>query len=620
MSMLAAWAVGGAVLYLLPVLLTFLACARPERTSEEAALGTITVVALDLLSIMLLAHIVPLELAVLISRACWLSAGSGLVLRKRARLRSWWRAAQKEQWLAPIGAALIALFLSTRISGACGIWDRYWHIPLVGSMRGQLTPFFNVYEQQPRPLYYHYAGDVVGVIFQTLSFDHLHASTALSRAHDVTLALFAAIVAGIAPAFGARRFALAMTLPTAMLLAGPVTILTAGSARPIAGLATTFLFSLSFRPHVSLAFILITGFCAALLLPLLTCGRISPRTTRVCLLSCTALLVMSDETSLALLGALFAVAWLLTPETIAGTRKTAALVGLLLLVTIGVVVLVFGGTLSPGAPRQNLVRVAARVPGFMQTPVPFADPRAAWVFVREFWGTLLVGVSGLFAVIAVRRRSMIGPFLGYLILSAIGIGCLINLDVNGGGTECHRFATAPMLLAPLFGVLFVTRAELPVRLARSGLLTVLVAAAIGLPASSSLEWIFGLGGEVCNTVSMPTYSEIDCRRDLRARLGERPVIAYADPTIWYEIAGCRPLNAPSPNTGGGNDISMGWPETGWSAVRKLQTWQGGGEVMAYCSTTDPDDVCRAAESRAGGCVDEAPRIRRCRVTPGSGHF
>jgi hypothetical protein len=611
--MSATWVVLSIFLYLLPAAVVFLARACVGREPHVAALDLATTVSLDLLSVVLLSKLVTLELATLGSRAAWLCAAGPVVYRRRVELRTWARSVRWRACLVPVCVVALLVMLSVHISTLCGIWDRYWHIPLTSSLRGQHAPFFNVYERADRPLYYHYAGNVAGAMLQSLSFDHLHTSAALCRAHDVFFGLFGLVLTGVAPSFGARRLSLMLTVGLGMVLAGPVTLLSEGLTRPELGRATIPLFSLSFRPHVSLAFVLILGFVGALLIPLLSDGRTSARSTRPCLISCTALLVLSDETSLALLGLLFAVVWFLSPTALGESRREGALVGILLLGAILGTVLVFGGSFSPGSPRQHLLLVAPRVPGFMQTAVPLEGATGWWVFILEFWGVLLALLSGCICTVLTRRRAVAVLFIGYAALAALGIGALTVLEINGGGTECHRFATLPMLLAPLCTLFFATRPELASSFEQGALVKVPTALALTLPAFSSLEWVYGLGSSICARYGMAIYAETDCRAQMGARFGQKPVIAYVEPSFWYEFAGCRPLNAPSPNTGGGNDVSVGWPEHGWGAVTKLQTWQGDEPIVAYCLRENPDTVCRQALADANSCVAENERVQRCRL-------
>ena len=175
-------------LFLLPVFVMQLARSRHDRKIWEIALDVPFAVALDLLGVLLLARAMPLERAVLVSRPLWIVGGMVYVAY---RLRSgtgptWPRAIGGRELLLAAVATAVAVYLSTELFRSCLNADRHWHIPLVTSLRGQRIPFANVYEPKSI-LGYHYTGDVLAAMLQTLSFGIIHSSHALSLASHLLL-------------------------------------------------------------------------------------------------------------------------------------------------------------------------------------------------------------------------------------------------------------------------------------------------------------------------------------------------------------------------------------------------------------------------------------------------
>jgi hypothetical protein len=615
----APWVLLAAALYLLPLALVFVVRAHPGRESWRAALDVPVCVAGDLLLILILARFLTLDVAALVSRAVWLGAGVPLLVRRRARVRAWWRATDRRAWIASAAAAALAVALSAEMSFACGLWDRQWHIPLSGTLRGQHTPFVNIYDHGT-PLYYHYTGNALAAVFQALSLGTVHASNAQSRVHDLLFGLFGLSMAGLLPGLGIARLVPRLGVVAAGLLAGPATVLYQSPDKVPYGRSITSLYSLSFRPHVPLAYLLIVGFAGALLLPLLRRGDVPARATRPALFACTGLLVLTDETSLGLVGLMLGAVWLAAPHVLAESRKRGIAVAAALLVTIPAMALLGGGTLAPGGPLHAIELVSPRLPGFMQASVPLEGVAGWQAFIVEFMGIVGVWLAGLLALVTNRQRGEVRlVFLAYSTVAGIGLALLTTVLISKDGTECHRFATAPLLLAPMFGAYFATQ---PGRLwgaePTRALVAALVVLSLGVPAVSSAEWFVGLKKSVCTQWGLANHQNIDCRKQLGARLGEKPLLAYAEQDFWFEIAGCRPLHWPTSAAIDSHNVPMGWPHFGWAGVGVARRWrpEGAQPLFAYCRPGATDPVCVRALAEPARCERQGELVMRCPLPEG----
>ena len=294
-------------LYLLPVAVMLAVRSASGRAPNLLAVDLPCVVALDLLGILVLARFMRLDAAVLTSRALW--GGAALSMAGLHALRRLPRGARRFDPGARAvmaGGAVLAFVLSVWRSRPYAIWDRQWHIPLVASLRGQKIPFVNVY--QPRtPLGYHVSGDVLAAALQALSWGRLHSSAALSLAHDVMFVLTAIAVSALLfrPGRSRRSSLFVLIAPAVVLLAGPLTV---GRSN---GYSYLNYYEISFRPHVVLAGLLITGITAGVLLVLLPRpGEPRPKLLAPVLVI-LALLAVTDEPSAGmLLPALALLAWL----------------------------------------------------------------------------------------------------------------------------------------------------------------------------------------------------------------------------------------------------------------------------------------------------------------------
>ncbi len=384
-----------ALLGLLPVAVVWAALSRRDAEPWEYALAVPSAVAVDLLAILVLARFCRLEQAAVISRAAWALAAIAVASRRpRPALPAWLRAGDI---VAVAAAGLLGLLVSLDISRPCSIWDRIWHTPLVTSMRGQGVPFTNVYGGDLR---YHYSGDALAAILQTLSGGVLHASLALSVAHDIVFALLGVSVALLFRSFGVKGAAPVAAVLLCVLLGGPGTLLITGKARPESGHSILSFMQISFRPHASLAALLFVGFVGAVLVRVRPeSAGVPARRTLGPLLASAALLAVTDETSLGLLGLALGLTWIIAPEVIHPRRAVGVAVFGALLVALVVPNLVLAAALAPGGQKHHLAIVPWRSPGYVEKVALLGSPEGLRALTHD-----LLPVASL-AVEKLRRRA-----------------------------------------------------------------------------------------------------------------------------------------------------------------------------------------------------------------------
>lgn len=595
-------------LYLVPLVVIAVVRARRGRQTWEMALNLPLAVALDLLSVLALARFMRLETAVLVSRPLWLGGGLAVVLARRWRGRPWpaWPAALGGRAIARAGgAAAVAVALSMVVSRPCLNVDRRWHIPLVASLRGQTLPFHNVYD--PRGLLaYHYAGDVLAAELQTLSGAVLHASLALSLAHDIFFGLTAASLALLFLRGVPRlKAALVIGASLALLLAGPITVLFGGQ---LGGFSYVDFYRVSFRPHTSLAALLVVGFLGAVWVRL----RGEPRaaavpgvTTWPVLLACTAALTLADEATVALLGLALGVAWLFNRNVVHPRRGAGVAIFVGLLAALVATVLLFGGSLAPGAPAQKLHLTSWRIPGYGAPPLPLSTLLGAELLFRDSLASLAVWVAGAITVWRRPQRTR-GLFALYTALVLASWGLVLRVQVGEVPEEGHRFMTALMLATPLFGFWWLLRARRPGygRLTRV-LVPFLVVGATSLSAASALGWLIIQGPHRCDSpravFSSENFHAMNCRERYGASLGEVATPRYVAQPLAYGYEGCHPVFAPTSKQPGQYwEIATGSPTFAQEGLRTLhQTMLSESDVLeATCPPARlPDNlVCQFRRS------------------------
>jgi hypothetical protein len=557
------------LLYLLPTMIVVVLRARRDDEPGDVALSLPVGVALDLLVVLVLARFVRLETAAFVSRPAW-CAFSVVALRRWPP--AWPRSiGRREVGLALIGAA-VGLTLSLLLSRTYSIWDRHWHTPLTSSLRGQRIPFSNVYDPH-EALSYHYAGDAIAAVVQTLSFGVLHSSLALSLAHDLLFLLTGGTLALLVRHAGARNPVGVALSSASVLLAGPVSLFR-DSSSGAAGYSFVNLLSLSFRPNMSIGILLIVGFLGAVFTRLERRPDSHPPRTAAPLLALCALLAISDEASLALIGLALGVAWLFEPDVVSSRRAR----GLLLLAALPLLLvasnIVFAAALAPGAPARELGIVAWRLPGFYRPSLSLAYSAARLVLVQDVAAPLVVACAGLFLVPRLRtlRRA---PMLAFVVtLFAGSTVALTRFDVNGQAVESHRFVTALLVASALFGTLWfvMTPPETwssPLRSAASAALGI----ALVSSAFSTLAWVsWGAptaGERRHGFFAGDDFYRTNCRTETGAKLGSNTDAVYVAKRVSFLYLGCQPVFVPGTPPDANWRMRINAPQFGFAAIAEL---------------------------------------------------
>jgi hypothetical protein len=611
-----------AVVYLLPIV-SFTAL-RSRKTSSLFLLATdlTLAIAVDLLGVMLLARFMRLELASIVSRGLWLS---GLVAFAvwRAKKRDLPARPTELDWKLCVGVlfqSLSALLLSRALSRSANIWDRDWHVPLTASLRGQRLPFSNVYEPKAE-LAYHYTGDLLGSMLQTYSSDAMHSTLALSLAHDVMFALLAVVVAFTLAAVGIKRVALQWLVLVAIVFAGPMTI--AQDPKQESGYSIGNLLSLSYRPHVSLAFVLTIGFGAALLAGVYRSKVDIRRRVFPTLVATSALLAMTDEITLVLLGLWIGVVWLYDPRSLADTRVRGALRLSLLVVAIVGTILAFGGSLGLHAQRYPMWLVAPRSPGWNQPIQPLSSAIGRSWLTQDMFAAFGVFVAALGFIASSRRRETRVVAVSFLALTLVATFGLTCIDFNHSPVENHRWATLPLVFAPLLGAFMVAEPDAiggPRRAA--GISAAIVYVSCGLAAASTVYWLWGgAGGRLMGPqiVGRHRLYDLNCRELTGAHLLERTAPTYVEDRGVYVWIGCHPTFIPSMH--GYIDkhhIKTGAAASGPAALEELfaNMLEPGAPLTVACASdgAKSDRICSAARAKGvGTCKPAGSEFTLCTV-------
>lgn len=624
------------LVYLLPVAVVLVARARRERPIIEVACDVPLAVAADLAGVLLLSRVLTLEWAAVVSRVLWLAGGAAVVARRRklgdAPVRP---AAVTRAAIAQAAALGVAgLLTSLRLSRPCAIWDREWHIPLVSSLRGQKLPFANVFEPKVG-LYYHFSGDVLASMLQAFSGNALHASLALSLAHDLVFLLLGVELALVLWAVGVRRLAPALVVLAATLLAGPVTLLRDPNRKLELGYSIVNYLSLSFRPHVSLGYLLAVGFAGAV------AGAVmrrrtgaDPRRLLPALAATAAILAVTDEAALGVLGLGLGAAWLADPESLAPARRQGAIVLAGLALTLIAALVIFVGAVGPGAPHYPMRFLAPRSPGFMAPPLSLGTGDGLSTFLQDLLPVVGVLAAGLMLLRrAARDARVLVLFYGVAVLfSCLAFSCV---EYNKEATESHRWITTVFVIGPLLLAAWLAPPPDAGELSRpapwTGWPALVAFVCVGLGVASTVEWLgSGLADKVCTrdryfeSQAADKFYELNCRAVADSHLGERARATYADAGGLFIYAGCRPTFVAGPPAAGGmHKIKAGRPQFGKVAIDDLNAnmLTPDASLPVACLKTPPttDPICAHAKQK-GRCAPVGEMFDVCELAPADRRF
>jgi len=605
--MLAVWEVLASALYLMPVAVVVAVCWSRERAPAELAIYIPVGVAVDLLAILLLARLCRLDAAIVISRVAWAAAGGGLGLWRRRQARVKASALAGPVVLVMAVAGLLALVISAWLSRRYALWDRQWHIPLVTSLRGQSLPFWNVSEPGA-PLHYHVSGDVLAATLQALSGARLHASPALSLAHDLMFALMGVAVSALlvrpGSAFGWSAFA--AVAPLGVLLAGPPST-TVG----LTGFSYFNYYQMSYRPHVALAGLLIVGIVAAvreLFPPQGQAARLSIGSV----LPLLALLAITDEPSAAIVVPAIVLVVVMRRRALAG-RLSWPVIAACLPGVVLVAILILPSTLL-GGHGPGVRVVAPRVASFFAPSLSLSSMRGLRTLLVDL-APLLAMLLLLGGIVARTKQRHLAALVGFGAV-ALGFGCalLTCLEVGGSPAESHRFMTLPEVVLPLLLLSVVNLASRPER--------VIMALVLVVSVVFTVAWEVSAESEVLKPDFLPDsfaqgIHHVDCREATGARLFETPRPTYAPKDIWYMWTGCRPVLAPSEKPPPEYLVNSKRPLFGAPALAAFERdfLSPDGDLTVACPLTSQNEpICRYALGR-GRCAPAGDRWQSCTLAP-----
>ena len=612
-------------LYLLPIVAFTALRSRRSTSLWQSATDIPLAVALDLMGVLILARFMRLELASLVSRVLWVV---GLTLwtvwrAKKGDVPKWPSEIDRRLSANALVQSAFAVLCSLTLSRFSNVWDREWHIPLTASLRGQRLPFGNVYEPRGE-LAYHYTGDVLASMLQTFSLDAMHSALALSLAHDVMFGLLGIVVTFTLAAAGIKRLAVQWSVLGAMVFAGP--LLFAQNPKEPGGYSIGNLLSLSYRPHVSLAYVLTMGFAAALLAGVYRSKADARARVFPALAAVSAVLAITDETTLVLLGLWIGVVWLYDPGSLANTRLRGLLKLLLLVVAIGASILVFGGALGLHAERYPMWLVAPRAPGWSYAPEPLTKALGRSRVAEDMFTVFGVFVAAVGVVFSARRRetrTVAISFLTVALAATLGLTCV---DFNHRPIENHRWVTLAFLFAPLLAAFMLAEPDPPGAPRRTaGLAALLVYLSCGLGAASTVDWLWTGPGlrmrhqQFVGGLRTNLLYETDCRATTGAHWFEQATPTYAEERGVYLWAGCHPTFVAGPTVNAdGHKIKVGGPNSGASGLNDVlrNMLEPGAPVVLACISDEshPDHICSAAQAKdVGDCKPSGTDYALCLV-------
>ncbi len=470
--------------YALPLLLWLVVRARRATPLIAIALDIPAILAADLFGVILLARLMPFEVAVLVSRPLWLVGIGGVAFFRHRRFGerpAWPRALDARVITATVIAGAVVTYVSSYLTHDYVYWDRYWHDPQVAAIATQHVPFVNALEPSA-VLRYHYAADAYGAELRALSFYVLSSNRALALAHALAFALTASMTTLFAIGLARGRLVvLAVVLGVSAPLYGPIPL-----QNELAALLSGYMYSTnvinSGRPNVALAGFLVAGIACVAAGGLVAKRDTPPLETFARLVPLFALMSLTDEPALAACGAALFLAWLVDGRLLSESRALGLGMLVVLAVCAALPTRMLGGSLSPGGPIDKLEWVAAKVPPAQPgAAMPFTDPRAMHALQIDLLPMMLC--CGAITIVLLLRPSR--GLLALLALAATVIASCtyvaMHLKVNGReDSESQRFFLAPLVVSSCAAVAAVSRP-------RASALSVLVAlGGIGVPAIFSL--------------------------------------------------------------------------------------------------------------------------------------
>ncbi len=615
-------------LYLLPLVVwTTVTGRRAPAPGLVRVLDVGIALSLDGLFVLTLARFVPLALAVWISRALYVVAAVAFTVRHRVAPRP--RAAVVAVVAVASMAAAGALW---RMSYELIVWDRDWHVPLVSALRAQRVPFENVYLPLTT-LRYHYLGDVVAAMLQTLSGDRLHASLALTLAHDLYLALTASVAALAVRALWPRvgpwlaplaALSLVFASPLVLLHAPLREVLDTTDSASLCGYSFLPWASLSYRPHVVIAGLYTVLFALAV------AARARPefdhahgRRLTLSMLTTAASMALLDEASLLVLTVGLLGANNVVPALIHRRVRGGLYLGVSLLATLWVVNRVFHGSLSPGGPAQEIALVPARHLALFSEPVPFRDRAAAMKILRHDYFPMYSAAASL-GLLAwrTRREDLAALFWLYASMTVAAMAFAFKLEFNHDPLEGHRFLTAAMLLSP-FVTLYAVAAS-----RRAPVLRALAMLCVLATTASGAVWYRSFLRERFANGQLPrertwvgersTYA-VQCHDLLGAWSLRAPAIEYVEGEVFYAYAGCQPARFAARRIGPWN-LTVGAAVFGREAHDEYENAGVEGRIAAVvCGTQSVrvEPVCAWAKEHLRCETLPHGHLVRCAVDPAS---
>ncbi len=627
--MLLAYVALAVTLYLLPAALwVWWLGRRAPAPLFTRVLDVATAIGADALLVLALARFTPLARAVWVSRGAYALLGVYALARARALPRP-----RAGVIALALGMAAAVWHLFQRLSYDLIIWDRDWHLPLASLLRAERVPFDNVF--LPRvTLRYHFLGDVLAAVVQTLSLGHVNASLALSVVHDLFLALTAGLLAsalgaslrawglgersltprGVAALFVAGVAAIPVTLASPLnLLQVPFgDLYRVMDSGKLCGRTYLPFPSIGYRPHVVVAVFFIVAVFLALM------ARSRPETrhtgevrTTAALLTAAGALSLTDEASMATLLAALGATWLIVPGALHPKRWKGLVILAAFALALPWVSTFFGASLSPGGAAQYTEVVPARHLELFDPPVKYDDDPVAFkdIFLVDYFPYYAVSALMFFLAVWKRRRDVVVAFVFYATLSLVACALALRLEVNKAPSEGHRFLTAALVLSPAvaaYGLCAVPGAWF---------VRALCAIALVATGLSGHAWLraferhrFDFAGEPREREWAGEINPMtqDCRAWVADPAWRAPELVYIGASVRYIYAGCVPVRM------------AGHPSVWNITVQGATSSAEEGEQFERVLAEDPPRavICASTDAVYDYTCSWARRQLRCDTIPG----